>query len=40
MGDIGDLIEVVKIVPIVTVAALKIASTCNDNLLLSFVGAV
>ena len=38
--DRGGLIEVVKIVPIVTIAALKTTSTCYDNLLLSFGGAV
>ena len=36
----GSLIEAVKIVPIVTIAALKTTSMCDDNLLLSFVGAV
>ena len=38
--DRGGLIDAVKIVPIVTIAALKTISTCDDNLLLSFVGAV
>ena len=38
--DRGDLIDAVKIVPITTIEALKTTSTCDNNLLLSFVGAV
>ena len=38
--DRGGLIDAVKIVPFVTIVALKTTSTCDDNLLFSFVGAV
>ena len=38
--DRGGLIDAVKIVSIVTIATLKTTSTCDGNLLLSFVGAV